>query len=62
MSRACRFATGRTGRVYVHTDHRMIIFRKSDMDAAAVHTSDSAALEMRSFVHMPENPRYSPRK
>ncbi|XP_043198980.1 protein FAM214A-like isoform X2 [Amphibalanus amphitrite] len=57
-----RFATGRTGRVYVHTDLRMIIFRKSDMDAAAVHTSDSAAHEMRSFVHMPDNPRYSPRK
>ncbi|XP_037081883.1 protein FAM214A-like [Pollicipes pollicipes] len=57
-----RFATGRSGRVYVHTDLRMIIFRKSDMDAAALHTGAGAAHEMRSFVHMPDNPRYSPRK
>jgi len=57
-----RFATGRSGRLYVHTDLRMIIFRKSDVDAAAIHTSCGAAHELRSFVHMPDNPRFSPRK
>ena len=34
-----RFASSNTGKIYLHTDIRMIIFRKSDLDTAADYTS-----------------------
>ena len=56
-----RFASSKTGKVYLHTDIRMLIFRKSDADAAAMHKT-SVPYELRSFTHGPTNPKYSPRK
>ena len=32
-----RLTSSRSGKIYLHTDVRMIIFRKSDLDTAADH-------------------------
>ncbi|KAJ3637121.1 hypothetical protein MTP99_000604 [Tenebrio molitor] len=56
-----RFISSKSGKVYLHSDIRMIIFRKSDMDTATAHDIDMS-YELRSFTHMPVNPRFSPRK
>ncbi|KAJ3648418.1 hypothetical protein Zmor_020223 [Zophobas morio] len=56
-----RFISSKSGKVYLHSDIRMIIFRKSDMDTATAHGIDMS-YELRSFTHMPVNPRFSPRK
>jgi len=37
----CRFSSSKSGRIYLHTDIRMIIFRKSDMDTAAAHHNNN---------------------
>ncbi|KAG8177253.1 hypothetical protein JTE90_028209 [Oedothorax gibbosus] len=55
-----RFVSSKSGRIYLHTDIRMIVFRKSDLDAAAVHGQKS--YEVRTFTHSPLNPKFSPRK
>ncbi|CAG7816618.1 unnamed protein product [Allacma fusca] len=55
-----RFATSRSGRMFLHTDLRIVIFRKSDADTAMGH-SNSAPHELRSFTYIPENPKYSSR-
>ena len=34
-----RLASSKSGKIYLHTDVRMIIFRKSDLDTAADHES-----------------------
>ncbi len=64
-----RFASSRSGKIYLHTDMRMIVFRKSDADTAAdMHGEKSggggggAGFEMRSFTRGPSNPKFSPRK
>lgn len=57
----CRFMSSKSGRIYLHSDIRMIIFRKSDMDTATAHGIDMC-YELRSFTHIPANPKYSPRK
>ncbi|KAJ9593975.1 hypothetical protein L9F63_014616 [Diploptera punctata] len=56
-----RFSSSKSGRIYLHSDIRMIIFRKSDMDTATAHGMDMA-YELRSFTHGPTNPKFSPRK
>ncbi|XP_033611272.1 uncharacterized protein LOC111874184 isoform X3 [Cryptotermes secundus] len=56
-----RFSSSRSGRIYLHSDIRMIIFRKSDMDTATAHGMDMA-YELRSFTHGPTNPKFSPYK
>ncbi|XP_017784073.1 PREDICTED: protein FAM214A isoform X2 [Nicrophorus vespilloides] len=56
-----RFMSSKSGRIYLHSDIRMIIFRKSDVDTATAHGIDMC-YELRSFTHMPVNPKYSPRK
>ena len=56
-----RFASSKTGKIYLHTDIRMIIFRKSDLDTAADFTS-SKGFELRSFTQGPSNPKFSPRR
>jgi len=61
----CRFSSSKSGRVFLHSDVRMIIFRKSDQDTATAHSEeegDSAAHELRSFISGPTNPKFSPRK
>lgn len=56
-----RFMSSKSGRIYLHTDIRMIIFRKSDLDTATAHGIDMS-YELRSFTHLPSNPRFSSRK
>uniref|UniRef100_A0A1B6DH39 Atos-like conserved domain-containing protein n=1 Tax=Clastoptera arizonana TaxID=38151 RepID=A0A1B6DH39_9HEMI len=56
-----RFSSSKSGRIYLHTDIRMIIFRKSDLDTATGHGMENA-YELRSFTHGPTNPKFSPRK
>ncbi len=56
-----RFASSRSGKIYLHTDVRMIIFRKSDLDTAADH-NPGKGFELRSFTRGPSNPKFSPRK
>ncbi|CAH1976584.1 unnamed protein product [Acanthoscelides obtectus] len=56
-----RFQSSKSGKIYLHTDIRMIIFRKSDMDTATAHGIDMS-YELRSFTHIPVNPKFSPRK
>jgi len=56
-----RFASSNSGKIYLHTDIRMIIFRKSDLDTAADYTS-SKGFELRSFTSSPNNPKFSPRR
>lgn len=61
----CRFASSKSGKIYLHTDIRMIIFRKSDLDTAADHNITPGKLggfELRSFTNGPSNPKFSPRK
>ena len=60
-----RFASSKSGKIYLHTDIRMIIFRKSDLDTAADHNITPGKLggfELRSFTNGPTNPKFSPRK
>ncbi|XP_067003329.2 atos homolog protein A isoform X2 [Anabrus simplex] len=56
-----RFLSSKSGRIFLHTDIRMIIFRKSDFDTATAHGLDMS-YELRSFTHGPTNPKFSPRK
>ncbi|KAL0268712.1 UNVERIFIED_CONTAM: hypothetical protein PYX00_010541 [Menopon gallinae] len=59
-----RFISGKTGRIYLHTDIRMIIFRKADEDTATAlgRQVDGETYELRSHTHGPTNPKFSPRK
>lgn len=50
--------SSKSGRIYLHSDIRMIIFRQSDLDTATAHGRD-ASYELRSFTHMPSNPKFS---
>jgi len=56
-----RLASSKSGKIYLHTDVRMIIFRKSDLDTATDHES-GMGFELRSFTNGPKNPKFSPRK
>ncbi|XP_026287167.2 uncharacterized protein LOC113212601 isoform X2 [Frankliniella occidentalis] len=58
-----RFSSSKSGRIYLHTDVRMIIFRKSDMDTATVHNNNNvdSGFELRSYTNGPVNPKFSPR-
>ncbi|KAL3286574.1 hypothetical protein HHI36_001075 [Cryptolaemus montrouzieri] len=56
-----RFVSSKSGKVYLHSDIRMIIFHKTDFDTATAHGMD-LCYELRSFTLMPTNPRFSPRK
>ena len=56
-----RMASSKTGKIYLHTDIRMIIFRKSDLDTASDH-KQGKGFELRSFTKTPSNPKFSPRK
>ncbi|KAH8024274.1 hypothetical protein HPB51_022393 [Rhipicephalus microplus] len=53
-----RFASSKSGRIYLHTDVRVIVFRKSDLDAATIH--GDRPYELRSFTQCPVNPKFSP--
>ncbi|XP_071941855.1 atos homolog protein A-like [Antedon mediterranea] len=52
-----RFQSSKSGRIYLHTDIRMIFARhRPDLE------SGIATYELRSFTEMPSNPRFSPKK
>lgn len=53
-----RFASSKSGRIYLHTDIRLVIFRKSDIDAATI----LGTYELRSFTRGPTNPKFSPKR
>ncbi|XP_023248503.1 protein FAM214A isoform X2 [Copidosoma floridanum] len=55
-----RFMSGKTGRIYLHTDVRIIICRKADVDTASDFGSEPPK-ELRSYTHGPTNPKFSPR-
>ncbi|KAJ8670599.1 hypothetical protein QAD02_001858 [Eretmocerus hayati] len=55
-----RFMSGKSGRIYLHTDIRMIICRKSDVDTASDLGSEPPK-ELRSYIYGPTNPKFSPR-
>ena len=64
-----RFATSRSGKLYMHTDIRMLFSRKSELDAHRIednemadHATTVSIYELRSFNEMPKNPKFSPRK
>lgn len=52
--------SGKSGRIYLHTDIRIIICHKSDVDTASDFGSEPPK-ELRSFIHGPTNPKFSPR-
>lgn len=55
-----RFASSKSNKIYLHTDIRAIVFRKSDLDAATIH--GQRPYELRSFTQGPKNPKFSPCK
>jgi len=56
-----RLMSSKSGKIYLHTDVRMIIFRKSDVDTAS-DFQQGKGFELRSFTSGPKNPKFSPRK
>ncbi|XP_043469069.1 uncharacterized protein LOC122502845 [Leptopilina heterotoma] len=55
-----RFMSGKSGRIYLHTDIRMIICRRADVDTASDFSSEPPQ-EVRSYNHGPTHPKFSPR-
>lgn len=52
-----RFQSSKSGRIRLHTDLRILVFRKHDLDVATLN--GGVPYELRSFVQMPSNPKYS---
>ena len=52
--------SSKSGRIYLHSDIRMIIFRKSDIDTATDHELNMS-YELCSFSYGPNKPKYSPK-
>ena len=46
-----RVASSKSGKIYLHTDVRMIIFRKSDLDTATDHESGKG-WELRCVINL----------
>lgn len=59
----CSLATDRRGRLYVHTDIRMLFSQKSDLGTLNLELEqDLNKYHLQSFTEMPRNPKYSSRK
>ena len=56
-----RFCSSKTGRIYLHTDIRIIVLRKSDVDTASAHIATEGSYEWKSFTRGPSSPRFSTR-
>ncbi|XP_035714646.1 protein FAM214A isoform X2 [Folsomia candida] len=56
-----RFASNQSGQIFLHTDIRMVIFRKTDADTATGFDVVQTPHELRSFTYAPHNPKFSPR-
>lgn len=52
-----RFQSSKSGRIRLHTDMRVLVFRKHDLDVATLNSG--VPYELRSFIQMPSNPKYS---
>lgn len=58
-----RLATDRRGRLYIHTDIRMLFSQKGDLEALNIELEKtSQQYQLRSFTEMPQKPKFSPRK
>ena len=66
-----RFASSASGKLYLHSDIRMLFSRKCELETAVNLTATSPTMptaadvgtyELRSFIEMPRDPRYSHRK
>jgi hypothetical protein len=73
----CRFTSAKSGKLYLHSDIRMLFSRKCEMETACNlaeegaiagkmqftdEKSEKVTFELRSFTEMPRDPKYSPRK
>ncbi|XP_045472904.1 protein FAM214A isoform X2 [Harmonia axyridis] len=56
-----RFASSKSGKIYLHGDIRIIVLNKADLDTASAHDIGTK-YEMRTITMMPINPRFSFRK
>ncbi|XP_074604964.1 atos homolog atossa [Brevipalpus obovatus] len=56
-----RFETSKSGRLYLHTDLRLIIFRNGDMESTSNNNTGTKTYEIRSITESPNNPQYSPK-
>uniref|UniRef100_A0A915Q576 Atos-like conserved domain-containing protein n=1 Tax=Setaria digitata TaxID=48799 RepID=A0A915Q576_9BILA len=56
-------ATDRRGRLYVHTDIKMLFSQKNELETLNFEMGkDIIKYQLQSFTEMPRNPKYSPRK
>ncbi|KAK6106460.1 hypothetical protein QQG55_24305 [Brugia pahangi] len=56
-------ATDRRGRLYVHTDIKMLFSQKNELETLNFELGkDMIKYQLQSFTEMPRNPKYSPRK
>lgn len=53
--RSLRFQSSKSGKIYLHSDIRLLFSRKSIEVDAGVH------YDLKSFTEVPRNPKYSPR-
>ncbi|KAM3721232.1 Uncharacterized protein ACO02O_09062 [Dirofilaria immitis] len=55
-------ATDRRGRLYVHTDIKMLFSQKNELETLNFELGkDVIKYQLQSFTEMPRNPKYSPR-
>ncbi|TKR92442.1 hypothetical protein L596_007095 [Steinernema carpocapsae] len=63
-----RLATDRAGRLFIHTDIRILFSNKSDLDSLNLENNlgtapaDRAKFQLTTFTEMPQRPKYSPVK
>ncbi|KAL1140246.1 hypothetical protein AAG570_000178 [Ranatra chinensis] len=57
-----RFSSSKSGRVFVHTDIRMIIARQYDMDTSLEQLQQESTSQLTSVTVVPSNPKFSSRK
>ncbi|XP_054721539.1 atos homolog protein A-like [Uloborus diversus] len=52
-----RFASSKTGRIFLHKDFKIVVLNRSNDDAACDHIQQPC--ELRSFLSVPKNPAFS---
>ncbi|KAG5682970.1 hypothetical protein PVAND_012285 [Polypedilum vanderplanki] len=58
-----RFQTGRSNRLCLHTDIKLVISRRTEFDTAAAHAKNSleSPNDLKTIIISPENPKFSSR-
>lgn len=58
-----RFQTGRSGRLCLHTEIKMLISRRTEFDTAQAHAKNSleSPSDLKTVIIAPENPKFSSR-